>query len=146
MQVHQLKRNKSNRRSRVVGRGGRRGKTSGRGTKGQKARAGHKIRPAMRDIIKKLPKRRGRGTHPNKPVSSPAAVVNLEILGRSFEGGATVTPAVLLEKGLIRRVSGRIPRVKILGDGELTQALVIKDCAVSKSARVKIEKAGGKIV
>ena len=59
MQTHQLKRNISNKKKRVVGRGGKRGKTSGRGTKGQKARAGHRIRPALRDIIKKIPKLRG---------------------------------------------------------------------------------------
>jgi len=61
MQFHNLTRNKSNRKSRQVGRGGKRGKTSGRGTKGQNARAGRKKRPEMRDIIKRVPKLRGRG-------------------------------------------------------------------------------------
>ncbi|HEY4495498.1 MAG TPA: uL15 family ribosomal protein, partial [Candidatus Paceibacterota bacterium] len=59
MQLHQLQRNKKARKGIRVGRGGKRGKTSGRGTKGQKARAGHRIRPEIRDAIKKLPKRRG---------------------------------------------------------------------------------------
>ena len=59
MQTHQIKRNTPNRDRRYVGRGGKRGKTSGRGTKGQNARAGRKIRPVIRDLIKKLPKNRG---------------------------------------------------------------------------------------
>ncbi|TAJ14301.1 50S ribosomal protein L15, partial [Patescibacteria group bacterium] len=55
MELNQLKRPKGLKASRRVGRGGTRGKTSGRGTKGQKARAGAKFRPEWRDIIKKIP-------------------------------------------------------------------------------------------
>lgn len=62
MQFHNLKRNTPNKKSKQVGRGGKRGKTSGRGTKGQNARAGRKKRPESRDIIKRVPKLRGRGT------------------------------------------------------------------------------------
>jgi large subunit ribosomal protein L15 len=61
MQFHSLKRKTPNKRSRQVGRGGTRGKTSGRGTKGQNARAGRKKRPELRDFIKRVPKLRGRG-------------------------------------------------------------------------------------
>lgn len=61
MQFHTLKRKTKNKKSRQVGRGGTRGKTSGRGTKGQNARAGHKNRPELRDFIKRVPKLRGRG-------------------------------------------------------------------------------------
>lgn len=61
MQFHSLKRKTPNRKSRAVGRGGKRGKTSGRGTKGQNARAGRKKRPELRDFIKRVPKLRGRG-------------------------------------------------------------------------------------
>ena len=61
MQFHTLKRKTKNKKSRQVGRGGTRGKTSGRGTKGQNARAGRKKRPELRDIIKRVPKLRGRG-------------------------------------------------------------------------------------
>lgn len=61
MQMHNIKKNKHNRKARQVGRGGTRGKTAGRGTKGQNARAGRKKRPEMRDIIKRFPKLRGRG-------------------------------------------------------------------------------------
>lgn len=61
MQFHNLQSKTKRKKSRQVGRGGTRGKTSGRGTKGQNARAGHKKRPEMRDIIKRVPKLRGRG-------------------------------------------------------------------------------------
>ena len=59
MQIHNLKRIHKNKGDRLVGRGGRRGKTAGRGGKGQTARSGNKRRPEMRDIIKRLPKNRG---------------------------------------------------------------------------------------
>lgn len=59
MQIHDLKRVHKNKGDRLVGRGGRRGKTAGRGGKGQTARAGNKRRPELRDIIKRLPKNRG---------------------------------------------------------------------------------------
>lgn len=59
MQIHTLKRQHKNKKDRIVGRGGKHAKTSGRGGKGQTARAGNKRRPELRDIIKKLPKNRG---------------------------------------------------------------------------------------
>lgn len=59
MQIHNLKRQHKNKKDRMVGRGGKHAKTSGRGGKGQTARAGNKRRPELRDIIKKLPKNRG---------------------------------------------------------------------------------------
>jgi ribosomal protein L15 len=59
MQLHNLKRTHKNKKDRLVGRGGKHAKTSGRGGKGQTARAGNKRRPELRDIIKKLPKLRG---------------------------------------------------------------------------------------
>ena len=59
MQIHNLKRTHKNKKDRLVGRGGKHAKTSGRGGKGQTARAGNKRRPELRDIIKKLPKNRG---------------------------------------------------------------------------------------
>ena len=70
MQFHNLKRKTKNKQARQVGRGGARGKTSGRGTKGQNARAGHKKRPELRDIIKKIPKLRGRGKSSLKSIRS----------------------------------------------------------------------------
>ena len=59
MQIHNLKRLHKNKKDRIVGRGGKHAKTSGRGGKGQTARSGNKRRPELRDIIKKLPKNRG---------------------------------------------------------------------------------------
>jgi len=59
MQIHEVKRKHKNKKDRLVGRGGKHAKTSGRGGKGQTARAGNKRRPELRDIIKKLPKNRG---------------------------------------------------------------------------------------
>lgn len=136
------------RKAAPVGRGGTRGKTSGRGGKGQTARAGHKIRPAVRDLIKKLPKRRGHGKNRARGVRAERVVyqpVNLAALEAAFNAGDTVTPAALVEKRLVRRVRGRAPRVKVLGMGELTKALVVNGCAVSETARAALAKAGGTI-
>jgi len=142
MQLNTLKRQHPNKKARQVGRGGTRGKTSGRGGKGQTARAGNKRRPEIRDIIKKLPKLRGyRFKSTSKTKMSPVNVQALNV----FETGAVVTPASLLEKELIRRVGGILPEVKILGTGEISKKLSIVDCKVSASARTKIEKAGGSI-
>jgi large subunit ribosomal protein L15 len=131
----------------IVARGGKRGKTSGRGGKGQTARAGNKRRPEWRDIIKKLPKLRGRGRNSNltvkdnfqKPTS--VDVIFLEV----FNAGEAVTPATLVEKGVIATWSGRIPRVKIVGNGALTKAVKVSGCGVSAGAKAVIEKAGGTI-
>lgn len=129
-----------------VGRGGKRGKTSGRGGKGQTARAGHKIRPEVRDLIKKLPKRRGHGKNRARTVRTnriPAAAVNLAVLESAYQAGEIVSPATLLAKGLVRRQKGRAPKVKILGTGPMTKALIITGCAVSTSALAALTAAGG---
>jgi len=77
MQTHEVKRKNENRDRRYVGRGGKRGKTAGRGTKGQNARAGRKIRPVIRDLIKKIPKNRGyKFKSIRKPVAVTRAVKN----------------------------------------------------------------------
>lgn len=143
--LNSLKRTTENKKPKLVGRGGTRGKTSGRGTKGQKARAGHKIRPHIRDIIKKYPKLRGRGKNINKAFVLRPMVVNLSVLNKRFEEGSAVTPSVLFAKGLITRTRGVLPHVKILATGEITKKLEIFDCEVSASAKTKIEKAGGKV-
>ena len=141
MQLNTLKREHPNKKKRQVGRGGTRGKTSGRGGKGQTARAGNKRRPQIRDIIKKLPKLRGyRFKSPNQSF----AVVNVLALN-VFEAGSTVTPEKLFEKNLIRRVKGVYPPVKILGTGEISVKINIEGCKVSKSAEEKIKKAGGTV-
>ncbi len=124
MQLHNLKRKTKNKAKRVVGRGGKHAKTSGRGTKGQSARAGNKKRPELRDIIKKLPKMRGRGKNIFQSFEIKPAIVNLSDLKGVFSKGDKVTPEVLLEKGLVKKLKGRIPEVKILSVGGLDTALL----------------------
>ena len=131
-----------------VGRGGKRGKTSGRGTKGQNARAGHKKRPEMRDLIKKLPKLRGHGKNRSRTVrvKAPYAGINLSVLENSFIAGDLVNPETLYKKGLVTARGGRISYVKILGNGTLSKALKISDCSYSESAKSAVEAAGGSIL
>lgn len=146
MQLNTLKRKNAQKKQPRVGRGGKRGKTSGRGTKGQKARSGRKMRPEMRDLIKKLPKLRGHGKNRARTVRANRvkfAPVNIAALEATFAAGDTITPAVLVEKGLVSARAGRAPRVKILGTGELSKALSLSLCTYSASAKAAIEKAGG---
>lgn len=126
-----------------VGRGGKRGTYSGRGIKGQKSRAGHKIRPALRDIVKRIPKRRGDRF---KSLQKPMTVIGLKTIEKKFKESEQVTPKTLLLKKLIQSASGKIPRVKILDSGDFKGKINFSGCAVSKNARLKIEKAGGKII
>jgi len=144
MQLNQLQRKTENKGSKRIGRGraSGKGKTSGRGTKGQKARAGHRIRPDVREKLKKLPKLRG---YRFKSFAQKPVVLNVAALEVAFEAGATITPKLLIERGLVRARKDEIPAVKILGDGELKKKLSITGCAVSASAKEKIEKAGGSV-
>jgi large subunit ribosomal protein L15 len=145
MQSHTLKSATKRITSARVGRGGKRGKTSGRGGKGQTARAGRKMRPEMRDLIKKFPKRRGHGKNRARTVRprTPFTVVNLAALEAIFPAGATITPATLSKAGLIRTRAGRFPKVKLLAGGELTKALSISGVTLSESAKAAVERAGG---
>ena len=146
MQFNNLKRHTKRATSVSVGRGGKRGKTSGRGGKGQTARAGAKVRPEMRDIIKRLPKLRGRGKSTLKSFTiRPIQGINLDALELVFKSGAKVSPTTLAAEGLITTFNGKNPAVKILGDGEITKKIIVSGCTVSASARAKIEKAGGEI-
>lgn len=143
MQLHDLQPNHhSSKKKKRVGRGGRRGKTSGRGHKGQKARAGGTPRPQIRDRIKKLPKLRGYNfnSHREKPVA-----VNLSALEGVVSKDDIVTPRFLEEHGLLERESGSLPAVKILGSGEISTAIKVVGCDTSESARNKIEDAGGTV-
>ena len=136
MQFHQLIQKTKFRKSRRVGRGGKRGTYSGRGIKGQKARAGAKIRPALRDILKKIPKLRG---YKFKSFRQKPSVVNLEDIVRKFNEGDVVSPASLLGAGLIVKKKGRMPVVKILGRGELKEKLNFKDVPISKSVAEQVK-------
>ncbi len=145
MQLHQIKSKTPRMKARYVGRGGKRGKTAGRGTKGQKARAGAKFRPEIRDTIKRLPKLRGRGKNSNKSFNTQTEITNLTNIEKNFKAGETVSPKTLLAVGLVRRVNGEFPHVKILASGELTKKLVFEGIEVSGSAKTKIEKSGSTI-
>ena len=145
MQFHNIKRRTKNKKKTIVGRGSHRGKTSGRGTKGQKARAGHKIRPEIRDVIKRIPKLRGRGKNSNLSIETKPVAVNLDALELVFDSGDTVSRTTLVERGVVSQRNGKIPDIKILAGGELKKKLTIKQLPVSVSAKAKIEKAGGTI-
>ncbi len=121
-----------------VGQGGKRGFSSGRGQKGQKSRSGHRIRPAERDLIIRIPKLRG---YNNKPFSAKAQVVRVGMLSRIESGNVTLES--LLKASLVRNLN---TPVKILDGGELKVAVTVKGVAVSSGARKKIENAGGKII
>ncbi|HUO55887.1 MAG TPA: uL15 family ribosomal protein [Candidatus Paceibacterota bacterium] len=131
-----------------VGRGGKRGKTSGRGTKGQNARAGNKKRPELRDIIKKLPKRRGYGKNRARTVvgSRPASfAVSLGRLDALFENGTEITAKSFIEKGIVKGRGVALSPVKIVAGGEITKKFSISGVHASAQARAAIEKAGGSV-
>jgi large subunit ribosomal protein L15 len=146
MQIHELKSKTERIKPQKIGRGGKRGKTSGRGTKGQKARSGHRMYPEIRDMIKKIPKLRGRGKNINKAFALTNASVTLLALENNFKAGERVTPQSLFDKGLIKKTNGKFPPVKILAKGEITKKITIKNCLVSETVKGAIEKAGGTIM
>ena len=131
-----------------VGRGGKRGKTSGRGTKGQSARAGNKKRPEFRDIIKKLPKRRGYGKNRGRTVDGTRAVpvaIPLSMLEKVFKSGDEVNPKVFFAKNIVKGRGAKFPLIKIVNDGEITKALTLSGVGVSAGALAAIKKAGGTV-
>lgn len=142
MQLHQLKSKSSNKKKKRIGRGGKRGTYSGKGIKGQSARAGRKLQPSIRLFIKRYPKKRGYRFNSFRP---KPITLNLKELEAKLDSNSTINPEFLLEKGLISKIKGRVPKVKILGTGNVSKKFVIKDCEVSASAKTKIEKAEGKI-
>ena len=142
MQLHQIRPIHKKKKRKRVGRGGKKGTYSGRGVKGQKARAGRKLKPFIREWIKRYPKLRG---YKFKSFRIKPAIINLNTLEEKFNTGDTVNPQILLEKKLIRRIKGKVPQVKILGKSKLTKKLIIENCQVSKGVKEKIEKSGCKI-
>lgn len=148
MQLHELQPTKTRASAKRIGRGGKRGKTSGKGHKGQKARAGNSTRPEMRDIIKKLPKLRGHGVNRAQTVNADTLaplVVNLSDLELHFAADATVSPKELVAAGVVSRRRKKYPTVKILGNGTLTKKLHISGCELSHAARTKVEAVGGSV-
>jgi large subunit ribosomal protein L15 len=126
------------------------GRYSGRGIKGQKARAGsHKMRPGFEGgqmpLYMRLGKQRGpysKDAMPIGPHRTFTQPVNLRDLERAFEDGDDVTLEALVEKGVIKNTR---TDVKVLGQGELTKKLTVTAHAFSEAAREKIEATGGKV-
>jgi large subunit ribosomal protein L15 len=115
------------------------GKTAGRGHKGQKSRSGYRRRPGFEGgqmpLVRRVPKRGFTNIF-----RTEYAVINLDQLaGLAAEGGAELDPESLADAGLARRGKP----LKVLGNGEIDRALTVRAHAFSKSARQKIEAAGG---
>lgn len=115
------------------------GKTAGRGQKGQKSRSGGGVRPGFEGgqmpLSRRLPKRGF--TNIFAKVYSEVNVMELE----NFEDGAIITPELLKEKGIIKKLNDG---VKVLGNGQLTKKLTVRAQKFSKAAQEKIEAVGGK--
>jgi len=142
MKLHELRPAKGavKKRKRVGrGTGSGSGTTAGRGMNGQNSRSGGGVRPGFEGgqmpLFRRIPKRGF--TNRNR---KEWAIVNVEALN-SFQEGTEITPEVLIENGLIKKVKDG---VKILGDGNLTVKLTVKANKFTKSASEKIEAAGGK--
>ena len=143
MQLHDLAPAPGSRKNRKkVGRGpgSGMGKTSTRGHKGLKARSGGNVRPGFEGgqmpIYRRLPKRGFFNIF-----KANNAVLNIKDLDR-FEDGATIDIEALREAGMVK---GRVDGVKILGMGEITKKLLFKNILVSRTAKEKIESAGGSV-
>lgn len=143
MKLHELapaENSRKNRKRVGRGQGSGMGGTSTRGHKGHNSRSGGGVRPGFEGgqmpIHRRLPKRGFTNIFKTK-----VSVVNVCDLER-FESGDTVDVEALKEKGMVKN---RFDSVKILGDGDISTALTVKDCLVSKSAKEKIESAGGSI-
>lgn len=137
MQIHELKKEYKTKKSKRIGRGGKRGTYSGKGQKGQKSRAGANIRPAVYDLIIKIPKKRG---IKNKSIKKEyISLINLDIIEKNYHDGEIVSPQTLLQKDLIRKKSGVMPIIKILGRGNLTKKVTFKKCLFSNQALTKLK-------
>ncbi len=145
MSLHEIHQGiQKHRKARRIGRGigSGHGKTSGRGHKGQKSRAGYSRHPAFQGgampLVRRVPKRGF-----NNRFALVVTTVNVSDLERAFDAGDAVTPETLRAKSLAK---GRYDVLKILGDGELSKKLTVSAHRFSQSAREKIEQAGGEIV
>ena len=142
MKLHHLKPAEGSKSKKIrVGRGegGRRGKTAGRGTKGQKAR--NNVRPGFEGgqmpLQRRIPKLKGFKNR-NKQYF---ALINVEKLAASFEANTTVTPEVLRARGLVKKRGN----VKVLGEGDIDRPLTVSAHAFSLGAVEKIQAAGGTV-
>ncbi len=146
--LHSLTKSASQKTKTRIGRGGKRGKTSGHGHKGQKQHGRHGIRPEMGDMIKKLPKLRGHGINRSRTVNDSRVAntpVNLAQIEEAFKAGETVSPAGLVARGVVPTRAGKAPKVKVLGRGALTNKVTVENCTVSETAKAAIEAVGGTV-
>ncbi|OGN09157.1 MAG: hypothetical protein A3J46_03515 [Candidatus Yanofskybacteria bacterium RIFCSPHIGHO2_02_FULL_41_11] len=154
MNLSELKSHTPRKSQKRVGRGGKRGTFSGKGSKGQKSRAGAGVKPGFRGgdnrIWQLFPKKRGASKKPgsSRPHHrhrffqvrhSKPEVLNLSVFNK-FKEGQLINPEILIQEGL---VSGK--DIKILSDGELNKKLDFEGFKLSVSAKQKILKAGGNI-
>jgi len=108
MQLHELKSQFKKKNKKRVGRGGKRGTTSGKGQKGQKSRSGHRIKPAEREMIQRLPKLRGLK---NKSLQKKPIIIKIEDLNKKIEGGI-INREVLIKAGLMKKSDKKISSPK----------------------------------
>lgn len=122
------------------GHGSGHGKTAGKGHKGQWARSGGGVRPGFEggqtSLARRMPKRGF-----NNIFATEYTVVNVADLEARFENGAVIDTDALIDAGLVTKV---LDGVKVLGNGEVTKSFTVKAAKFSKSAKAKIESAGGK--
>jgi len=138
MQLHTIKSEKQGRVQRV-GRGGKRGTYSGRGLKGQKSRSGRRIRPAERDLIIRIPKKRG---FRNKPKSPSAFTVALSKLSKMT---GVIDRESLKKAGIVPNRFLFSSAIKILSAGDAPKGVTFRGLTVSKAAKKKIEEAKGTV-
>src|SRR4030042_5513001 len=110
MQLNQIKPKNKKKKGERIGRGGKKGTYCGRGMKGQRSRSGRRFSPSIRELVKRYPKLRG---YRQMSRTEDTVSVNVDVLENRFEAEGKVNPQILLEKGIIRRIEGGNPRVKI---------------------------------
>lgn len=137
MQINTLQPTTKLRQKKRVGRGGKRGTFSGRGTKGLLARAGGKRRPEERDTLKRIPKLRG---YRFKSFQDRPVVINVDVLERKMKAGGLVSPETLFNAGLIHKLKGKMPKVKILGRGAVSKKFTFQGVTFSKAVSEKLNK------
>lgn len=144
--LHQL--TVKTRNKKRVGRGGSRGKNAGRGNKGQKSRAGRKIKPVIRDELQRIPKRRGHNKNRARGVRFrlPTRTLTFEIISRNFKKNEKVSPFTLISKRIFTKSSGKYPNIKLVSKGELKHPVVISKINLSEKAKEEILRVGGKII
>jgi len=142
VRLHELKRDPSHKKRKRVGRGpgSGYGKTCGRGHKGQKSRSGYKRRYGFEGgqmpLVRRVPKRGFTNIFRKE-----YKVINLDVLDK-FESGSVINPSVLHEKKIVK---GKNSLIKVLGNEEVTKPFVVEAHKFSKTAREKIEAAGGSV-